>query len=71
MVLSIVAIATQARVLQLESVGEKFNTKKLHFVDRVGHNVLFRGNEPVVNGSFVNFQDFTAELRKKVKTLIQ
>lgn len=47
--------------------GESLKTKRVHFVDRVGNNGFFRGNEPIANGSQTfSYQAVVDEIKKKV-----
>ena len=47
---------------------EKFHPKRVHFVDKVGQNGFFRGNEPIANGSDTfSYDVVVAEIKKKVR----
>eukprot|EP00038_Savillea_parva_P030904 m.81263 g.81263 ORF g.81263 m.81263 type:complete len:238 (+) comp9400_c0_seq3:76-789(+) len=47
-----------AAMLVMPAVGESFNPDRTRFIDQIGSNFLFRGNEPVINKTFA-----AAELR--------
>ena len=63
--------SSQARKLDLSHPSKDlivpFHPERVHFVDRVGQNALFRGNEPIVNGSAeLSYETVVNEIKKKV-----
>ena len=50
--------------------SEEFHPKRVHFVDRIGDNGFFRGNEPVANNSdTLSYDIVVAEIKKKVRQM--
>ena len=74
-VVSYCVLFAQARKLQVHTpkitlpnlkAREVFDPKRVHFVDRVGNNGLFRGNEPIAKGDDTfSYDTVVAEIRKK------
>ena len=63
--------SSQARKLDLSHPSKDlivpFHPERVHFFDRVGQNALFRGNEPIVNGSAeLSYETVVNGIKKKV-----
>ena len=52
--------------------GENLHLKRVHFVDRIGNNGFFRGNEPIANGSTTfSYEIVVNEIKKKVCAFVE
>ena len=64
----IIGILALCLVGAAQASGQGLKPSRVHFVDRVGNNALFRGNEPLGNGSSETFayDALIEEITKKV-----
>ena len=64
----IIGILALCLVGAAQASGQGLKPSRVHFVDRVGNNALFRGNEPLGNGSSETFAyDALIEFTEVVK----